>query len=469
MRRLSISARLTLFHFLTLTMLTVLLVLGMFAIVGVTREEQFRTRIRDCAWMAEAVVEQTGDLGDGVIRASECDRVNTVGIDTEGLIVTADSDLLAIGQTYPDDFWQVILNGSNQATTRRVESVDLDGPSFAYAIPANDPTGNVRVIIASAPYVLINTVWSFTAPTILGGVGIVVLGVLSILSWVLVRSSLRPVAAMNELLERISVTHLADRLPGEQHRDELGRLTGTINGLLARLDDSFTAQSQLVETQRRFIADASHELRTPLTSIMGFTNMLQTWAINDPKAAGEALAALESETLRMRELVDGLLALARNDELSAPELRPVDVREIVSNAVTAMDMSSRDVVTTMLPDQEVIAPVDAEALRSVLVILMQNAIRYGAAPIEITAEVAGQDVVVRVRDHGPGIAEAHLTRVFDRFYRADASRSTSGNGLGLAIAREIVQQHRGTIRASNAPDGGAEFVVTFPTASQTGP
>lgn len=279
--------------------------------------------------------------------------------------------------------------------------------------------------------------------------------------------SLQPIQAMMDELEAITDGRtLHRRLMVPRSGDELARLALEVNGMLARLEQSFSGL-------RRFTADASHELKTPLMVVRAGVER----ALTNPKAPTDSIEQLD-ETLnqinRMSELVETLLTLARADEGRATlAVKDADLRELVAEAVETAGILGESAgisVSSQLPDQPVMLPVDEGRIRQLLLNLVTNAIKYTPEGGSVALELVDQDgsVVVKVRDTGIGIAAGDLPHVFDRFWRADPVRSRSedhsGFGLGLAISRWIAEAHGGNIQVQSRPGRGSVFTVTFPRA-----
>jgi two-component system sensor histidine kinase CiaH len=214
---------------------------------------------------------------------------------------------------------------------------------------------------------------------------------------------------------------------------------------------------QAMDRQARFTADASHELRTPLTTIDAGLQVFRRHPDQTIGRNAQLVASLSAETQRMRRLVDDLLTLARADSGQA-ELRlvPTDVGQLVASTREDLQAlaASRGGRLDLQSEPQIQAEVDPDRLRQLLVILVDNALQHGepGGTVEIKAEKAGHDLHLDVSDRGPGIPAEHHGRVFEPFYQLDSSRSGSGAGLGLAIARWIVSAHGGTIKlADNDP------------------
>jgi two-component system phosphate regulon sensor histidine kinase PhoR len=221
--------------------------------------------------------------------------------------------------------------------------------------------------------------------------------------------------------------------------------------------------------RRDFVANVSHELRTPLTAVRGYVEAL----LEDPgeqEQRRKFLDVIDRHTRRMERLVSDLLRLARLDALQeAAEKRPVDVAALFRTVST--DLSERIDRQHIQVDIEVhpaavTIEADATKMHDVLCNLMENAVNYSAegAHIELGARVDGDRALLTVADHGPGLPEADLERVFERFYRVDKSRTSDpgGTGLGLSIVRHLVELHGGRVRAGNRREGGAVFTISLP-------
>ncbi|MGI8476202.1 MAG: HAMP domain-containing sensor histidine kinase [Thermomicrobiales bacterium] len=298
-----------------------------------------------------------------------------------------------------------------------------------------------------------------------------------IASWSAAGRALRPLKTMAHATDEIGATRdLGRRLPVVRRKDELGRLTTSFNGMLERLQG---AQSDLVEalaTQRRFVADASHELRTPLTTIRANAGFLLARPDVEPHDREAALQNIAAESDRMGRLVEDLLTLARADAGQRLERGPLDLRPLVHNLVRQAQRlhSSRDV---RLAEPEEPGPIVVEAnddaLRQLLWILIDNAVKQTqrGGRIEIRLAEARGCAALDVRDDGPGIPAQDRERIFERFHQADRARTASGAGLGLAIARWIVDQHGGRIAArdNGGADRGATFTVELPLAASVSP
>jgi signal transduction histidine kinase len=290
----------------------------------------------------------------------------------------------------------------------------------------------------------------------------VAFGIIAAGGWWLAGRALRPIERMTTTAAGIDADELDRRVPDPGSRDEVGRLAETLNGMLARVERG-------VNEQRQLVADASHELRTPLAAMRSELDV--SLRLDDlPPEGREVLESVREEVDALTHTVAGLLTLARADagELSLHperfELAPVarDVADSLAGFAAANGVSVR----TLGDGAQAVA--DPGAVRQVLRNLIENAIEFSPAGGEVEVRSDSGDGVVRVSvlDDGPGIPSELRERVFERFYRADSSRSrrTGGSGLGLAIARELVVAQGGRVWVDPGQPAGAAFTVELPSA-----
>lgn len=307
-------------------------------------------------------------------------------------------------------------------------------------------------------------------------VGLFSIAAASLVAYLAVTRQFRPLSRVEKTAAAIAAGDLSRRVDVERPATEVGRLSRSLNAMLAHIESAFAARMDSERKMRRFVADASHELRTPLVTIRGFSELYRQGALQNDDDVKAAMGRIESEATRMGQLVEDLLTLARIDEQRPLEVQPLDLLVLGNDA--ALDARAiapeRDIRVIGLDGGKARhAPTvgDEARLRQVVANLMTNALRYtpDGSPIEIAVGVAPvihgrSDSVIEVRDHGPGISEADSARVFERFYRADSSRyrETGGTGLGLAIVAALVAQHDGTVRLEETPGGGATLSVRLP-------
>lgn len=345
--------------------------------------------------------------------------------------------------------------------------VDLGAPAGRvrfYVHPSRAAGDQVAAIVAGA-----STTGAIFGPGQLLVVALLIVPLIVIASigigYVLAAKTLRPVDKIVDEIEAITDGRsLHRRLGPPPAHEELARLTVTVNEMLGRLERNFLAL-------RRFTADASHELKTPLTVLRSGIER----AVTHPKVHPEVQEVLEEthvEVKRMTELVESLLTLARADEGRAPlHLEEVDVREMLSEIAETASLlgeHARVSVDVSIPTEPQVVSVDRNRMRQLLMNLVTNAIKYTPAGGNVWIEAGRKNgnVFVQVRDTGVGIAEGELQHVFDRFWRADLTRSRTrhhaGAGLGLAISKWIAEAHGGSIQAQSKLGRGTTMTVTLP-------
>ncbi|MGD9704164.1 MAG: sensor histidine kinase [Acidimicrobiia bacterium] len=435
------------------------LVVGMLLVLFVLRralednvEDAARVRAREVAGLvqsgelpatlavpvADEAVVQVVDGGGAVIAAS----ANVIGSapisdlrPEPGRTEVRDADRLPIEDEAGDPF-RIVAFGAEGVS----ESITVY--VAASLEPVNESVAAVRTILLIGLPVLL----------------VIVAGT----SWYVVGRALRPVDAIRQEVQDISARDLGRRVPLPRTDDEIGRLASGMNEMLDRLEFSS-------ERQRRFVADASHELQSPLASSLAQLEV----ALAHPDATEwpDTASALVEDNRRMTKLVQDLLFLARSDGATADHVRAaIDLDDVVRAEVTRLRPRASVVV-----DGTAVSPVevraDADQIARVVRNLLENANRY--ARTRIAVELAERDdaAILVVADDGPGVPAEDRERVFERFTRLDDSRSreTGGVGLGLAIAREIVELRGGSIAIESVAGGGARFVVRLPVDGRGAP
>jgi len=289
----------------------------------------------------------------------------------------------------------------------------------------------------------------------------------SFLGYWLSGRSLAPVNRIIETAGRIGAQNLSSRLEVPKARDELRRLTETLNAMLARIEASFKSITQ-------FTADASHDLRTPVAVIRA-TAEITLRKPRTPEEYHRALSTILETSVDTSELLENLLTLARADAGAAGmEMRPLDLAAHVQKArerAALLGLEKALDVTATTPPEPVWVKADAIAVDRLLLILLDNAVKYSPSGgrCEIALSQSENHAQITVRDSGAGIPETELNNIFDRFYRVDRVRSknTGGAGLGLAIARGIAEMHGGTIAAESTVGSGSAFHVQIPVRAKS--
>ena len=321
--------------------------------------------------------------------------------------------------------------------------------------------------------------------TLVVTIGLLGTAVSVVASNLLVERAFRALNRVERTAAKIAAGDLSQRVAYAPPSTEVGRLSRSLNAMLAHIETAFRDKEASEDKMRRFVQDASHELRTPLVTIRGFSELYRHGGITREEDVAAAMGRIESEAGRMHRLVEDLLTLARLDEQRPLEHEPVDLLVLGMDSMMDASVNAPDRKVSLVgldggPAGSAPLMGDENRMRQVVVNLMTNALRYTpeGTPIEIavgTRDAFGGDSgvdgtrhsVIEIRDHGAGVSEEDAARIFERFYRADASRhrETGGTGLGLAIVAAIVAQHGGSVRLLETEGGGATFSVHLPWAA----
>lgn len=285
--------------------------------------------------------------------------------------------------------------------------------------------------------------------------------VISVLSGIyLTKKVLKPIEAIAQTAESISINDLSQRIEIDGPNDELKELARTFNSMIDRLQDA-------IERQKQFVSDASHELRTPISVIQGYSRMLERWGKRDEAVLDEAIVAIKAETENMRRLFEQLLTLAQADSgqlLMEKELFRLD--HLLDDVIRDFSIIAPQHRFELIGNHPLEITADRGMVLQLLRILLDNGSKYTPAPgtIRLSMEVVDAWCVIRVSDNGVGIPESDQPYIFNRFYRSEKSRSKQkgGTGLGLSIAGWIVESHGGTIGIESKPGEGTTMVVTLP-------
>jgi two-component system OmpR family sensor kinase len=258
------------------------------------------------------------------------------------------------------------------------------------------------------------------------------------------------------------------RLPSVNPKTEVGRLTGSLNTMLSRIEESFAIRAESESKLRRFVADASHELRTPLTAIRGFAELHRQGAVVGEEKTKELISRIEKESIRMSSLVEDLLLLARLDQSRELIFEPVDVNHLVNEAVASARAAGPGYeITVSSSGDEIFVLGDSMRIHQAVANLLANARTHTPVGTKIKVEISQDDLATKisVSDNGPGLSESDQERIFERFFRADPSRvrvSGEGSGLGLAIVDAVMKAHHGSVEVKSELGNGATFIITFP-------
>lgn len=303
--------------------------------------------------------------------------------------------------------------------------------------------------------------------TLVIGISAVTLGAFGI-GWLLAGTVLRPINRIAQTARDIGMSRdFSRRVHYTGPPDELGNLATTFNTMLGELQEAFSQEERALRAQRRFAADASHELRTPLTTIRGNIELL----LHEPPISEadrlEVITDIMAESERLIRLINGLLVLERTDAEWPGTTEVIEVRPVIDEVVRQAQRIDPERAITIDGVEDVSISGNRDSLKQVLLILLDNALKYSPpdGPIEVSATHERSRVRIRVRDSGPGIDPSFLPHIFERFHRGESVRSGDGAGLGLAIARALVEAQRGEIAVESQLGRGAVFIVSLPHAA----
>lgn len=271
---------------------------------------------------------------------------------------------------------------------------------------------------------------------------------------------LSPVETMTKTVKEISINVLDKRLDVRGSKNELKDLAKTFNDMLDRIQKS-------VDQQNQFVSDASHELRTPISVIQGYVNLLNRWGKNDKEILEESILAIKSESENMKDLVGQLLFLARGDKNTQKiEKQNFMLNELIQEILkeTKLIDSAHQIENEYSQEFEINA--DRKLIKEAVRIFVDNSIKYTpeGGTIKLDSYKKDDKAIITIGDTGTGISSEDLPYIFDRFYRADKSRTktSGGTGLGLAIAKWIIDNHNGIVDVWSKPDIGTIIKITLP-------
>ncbi len=363
-----------------------------------------------------------------------------------------------------------VPGSAGAATYLNEPSAQGGGPGFRVRV---GNLGNGLVLVLALPL----TQESSTLSRLLAVELIVALAALiaaGLIGWWLVRVGLQPLQRVEATAGAIAAGQLDQRVPEGSPRSEVGRLARSFNTMLDRIQHAFTlrdATEQALRSSesqlRQFVADASHELRTPVAAVGAYTELAERATTEHPEDLPRILTGIRAETSRMGQLVQDLLLLARLDEGRPLEHVPIELVGLAATAVQAAQAVGGDSWPVALVAEHPVEIVgDPDRLRQVLDNLLANVRAHTPAGTHTIVYVGqeGPEAVLSVTDDGPGLSPEHAAHVFERFYRADSSRSraSGGAGLGLALVAAILTAHGGSVALHSTPGEGATFIVRLP-------
>ena len=361
------------------------------------------------------------------------------------------------------DYVKGLLPGQVAEYGSKPFTIEAPGPDFRVATTVL-PSSLGSVIVAQSLADFDKTTRQIGSVFLI--IGSLVLLFIAFASRQVIKVGMRPLEQIEETAEKIAAGDLSARLDNFEPNTEVGRLSTSLNIMLSRIEEAFDARMRSEDKLRRFVADASHELRTPLTAIRGFAELHRQGAVPDGEKTNELIARIEKESKRMGYLVEDLLMLARMDQSRELVIADVDLSALLQEAVTSAQVAGPDHVITSNISAGVMTKGDADKIYQVVTNLLANARAHTPAGTSITVSAykEGADSLVTIADNGPGLTAEDQARIFERFYRVDASRqrnSKDGSGLGLSIVDAVMRAHGGDVTVASELGKGAAFTLRF--------
>ena len=299
--------------------------------------------------------------------------------------------------------------------------------------------------------------------TTLIGAGLVTILIAFGVGWTLSGLSLRPIHRITQTAREIGDERdFTRRVDYTGPQDEVGNLANTFNQMLSRLQDAYQKVEHSLQMQRDFVADVSHELRTPLTTLRGNLGLLRRNPPTPPEEQADILADMVDESDRLIRLVNDLLLLARADAGRKLTKEPLDIQPVLEETVRQAHQldANRQINVNISPDTSILG--DRDAFKQVMLILLDNALKHSDSDVDVDVDNSDAQVNIRVQDHGSGISPDKMEHVFDRFYRGEGSSIAPGFGLGLPIAKSLVESMDGTIAIESELGKGSMVMLRFP-------
>jgi signal transduction histidine kinase len=382
--------------------------------------------------------------------------------DADGTVSARTADLSDTTLPLSDAGLRAVQNGSPWVETAQVEDV----PLLIYSQPVIVQDRVTRIVQVAAPVAEREHSLNTLRLILITASGLTILAAFAV-GWALAGMALRPIHQITHTAQVIGAErNFSHRVQHEGPNDEVGQLATTFNTMLTELESAYRQVEQALQMQRRFVADASHELRTPLTTIRGNVELLRHEPPIDANEQAEVLADTKDEAERLIRLVNQLLLLARADAGRPLRREPVAIKPLIEDVCRQTKLLAPHRTITLDASLDVAVLCDRDALKQVLLILLDNALVHTprGATINVTTAIADQQVAICVRDTGLGITPSVLPHIFERFYRADVSRTGRSTGLGLSIAKELVEAQDGALTVESQVGQGSVFTVTLPQA-----
>ena len=395
------------------------------------------------------------------------------GVPTETLVTLLDSngnELGRLGGDITNSSQTMRFNGFTTAKVAATKGLPFtvkgvkdggDTRAIAQVLPTGLGSIVVAVSLAGVDRTLHEMTWLFLL------ISLIILVLIAFLSRFIIQISLRPLSEVEGTAAAIAAGDLSARLPDNNPKTEVGKLTRSLNTMLSRIEESFAVRVASESRLRQFVADASHELRTPLTAIRGFAELHRQGAVEGVEKTKELIGRIEKESIRMGSLVEDLLLLARMDEARPVSMEPVDLTHVLEECIASARAAGPDHPITADIEPDIFVLGDNKRIHQAIANLLANARTHTPLGTKITvrAKSGKDDTRVSVSDEGPGLSPADQKKIFERFFRADPSRQRSsgeGSGLGLSIVDAIMKLHGGSVSVESELGRGATFTLTFP-------
>lgn len=450
--RIKLQTRITLIYALIFTLVLVAVNAAVFLIVRFYNTGSDNINLMKTRTLVEAVLRENGRIteADLLSKGIRYPFVVQVRSSNQEFSSIPDLEIIQEGSARFLRFHYLGEPVLHRASVMQTEFLDLEQRSYllTFAKSIEESTYNRRVtLVATAVASLLGMLLSLAVGSYMS------------------HESFNPINNMRRSVESIGAANMSDRISVPDTGDELTDLGNTFNSLLDRMESAYKRQS-------KFVSDASHELRTPLTVIQGYVGMLDRWGKQDPEILEEAISAIKSETRNMNNLVENLLFIAKGENRKL-NLEPerFDLLELVKEVTqeTKMSVIKKNIIYTGEP---LSITADRNMLKQLLRVFIENSVKFTAPDGTILTKLtkAGDRAIIKVWDNGEGIAPKDLGRVFERFYVADKARAKdkSGSGLGLSIAKWIVEVHKGEVKIDSKLGEFTEICVSLPLAFQGG-
>jgi len=369
--------------------------------------------------------------------------VSPLGLEEEALPLSKQGlDALQNGR----DWWET-ANYNNEPILIYSRPISLDAHNNYILQIARPLTESQRSLAALSRTLLIA---SLVTLLIAFGIG-----------WALAGVTLRPIQLITQTAQRIgSERDLTRRVTYAGPPDEIGQLADTFNSMLHQIEQAYQQVAESLSQQRKFVADVSHELRTPLTTLRGNLGLLRRTPPIPPAEQNDILNDMVEESDRLIRLVNNLLVLARADAQRTLLRAPLAILPVLQDVCRqAQTLAPHRTIKLTSPDLTILG--DRDAFKQILLILLDNALKYTQGDIHIHAHPAENHVEIKIQDQGPGIPAEKLPHIFDRFYRAEQDTAVSGFGLGLPIAKALVEGQGGSIQLDSQPGQGSCITLHF--------